>query len=61
MNILFDILSKCPLYFNQGPAALIWSVVHFPLTYKNILYELFIFFIKKKYYLLVLTPTEHLA
>lgn len=32
MNILLEILSKCPRYFNHGPAAEIWSVVHFPFT-----------------------------
>ena len=30
INKLLEMLSKCPLYFNQGPAIEIWSVVHFP-------------------------------
>ena len=33
--MLLLILSKCPLNFNQGPAILIWSVVHFPLAFIN--------------------------
>lgn len=32
MNMLFEILSKWPRYLSHGPAAEIWSVVHFPLT-----------------------------
>ena len=35
MSILFEILSKCPLNRNQGPAIEIWSVVHFPLALIN--------------------------
>lgn len=30
--MLLEILSRWPRYFNQGPAAEMWSVVHFPLT-----------------------------
>ena len=33
MNMLLEMLSKWPLYFNQGPAALMWSVVHLPFTF----------------------------
>src|SRR5690606_40649251 len=28
--MLLEILSRCPRYFNQGPAMEIWSVVHLP-------------------------------
>src|SRR5690606_36554575 len=30
INMLLEILSKCPRYFNQGPAIEMWSVVHLP-------------------------------
>ena len=30
ISVLLEILSRCPLYFSQGPAMEIWSVVHFP-------------------------------
>lgn len=33
MSMLFEMLSKWPLYLSQGPAGLMWSVVHFPFTY----------------------------
>ena len=29
MNILLEMLSRCPRYLSQGPAELMWSVVHF--------------------------------
>ena len=32
---LLEMLSKCPRYFNHLPAALMWSVVHLPLTCKS--------------------------
>lgn len=35
ISMLLDILSKCPRYFSHGPAALMWSVVHLPFTYRN--------------------------
>lgn len=38
MRRLFDMLSRCPLYLSHGPAALIWSVVHFPLAW-NVRYN----------------------
>jgi len=33
MNMLLAMLSRWPRYFSQGPAGLMWSVVHFPFTY----------------------------
>ena len=35
INILLEILSKWPRYFSQGPAAEMWSVVHFPFTWSR--------------------------
>ena len=32
MSILLEILSKWPRYLSHGPAILMWSVVHLPLT-----------------------------
>ena len=32
MSMLLEMLSKWPRYFSQGPAILMWSVVHLPLT-----------------------------
>lgn len=32
MNMLLEMLSKCPRYLSHGPAAEMWSVVHFPFT-----------------------------
>lgn len=32
MSRLLEMLSRWPRNFSQGPAAEIWSVVHFPLT-----------------------------
>ena len=32
MSMLLEILSKWPRYLSQGPAILMWSVVHLPLT-----------------------------
>ena len=32
MNILLEMLSRWPRYLSHGPAALMWSVVHFPRT-----------------------------
>ena len=32
MNMLLEMLSRCPRYLSQGPAELMWSVVHFPWT-----------------------------
>ena len=29
MNILLEMLLRCPRYLSQGPAELMWSVVHF--------------------------------
>ena len=33
INMLFEMLSKCPLYFSHTPAGLMWSVVHLPLIW----------------------------
>ncbi|TNN55622.1 hypothetical protein EYF80_034138 [Liparis tanakae] len=33
--MLLEMLSKWPRNFSQGPAALMWSVVHFPFTYSG--------------------------
>ena len=30
VSVLLEMLSKCPLYLNHGPAIEIWSVVHLP-------------------------------
>lgn len=32
INKLFEMLSRWPRYLSQGPAMLMWSVVHFPLA-----------------------------
>ena len=32
MSRLLEMLSMCPRNLSQGPAAEMWSVVHFPLT-----------------------------
>ena len=45
---LLEILSRCPLYLNQGPAIEIWSVVHFPCALINNLASLIYLPIGKK-------------
>jgi len=32
MSMLLEMLSRCPRYLSQGPAMLMWSVVHLPLA-----------------------------
>lgn len=32
MSMLLEMLSRWPRYFSQGPAMLMWSVVHLPFT-----------------------------
>ena len=32
MSMLLEMLSRWPRYLSQGPAILMWSVVHLPLT-----------------------------
>ncbi len=35
IKVLYEMFSKWPLYFNQTPAAEIWSVVHLPSTFNK--------------------------
>ena len=37
MSMLFEMLSRWPRYLSQGPAILMWSVVHLPFTLIRIL------------------------
>ncbi len=35
MSVLLELLSRWPRYLSHGPAALMWSVVHLPLTWRQ--------------------------